>query len=46
MFGKQVLNQNINGKTNININHLPKGTYIVKVVFEGKIIGNSKVVKQ
>jgi hypothetical protein len=46
MFGKEVLNQNINKKTEININHLPKGIYIVRVVSESKIIGNSKIVKQ
>jgi hypothetical protein len=46
MLGKEVLNQNINGKSEINISHLPKGIYNVRVFSESKIIGNSKIVKQ
>lgn len=46
MIGRDVLNQNINGKSEIYINHLPKGVYNVRVVSEGKVIGNSKIVKQ
>jgi len=46
MLGKEVLNQNINRKSEINVNHLPNGIYNVRVVSEGKIVGNSKIVKQ
>ena len=46
MLGKEVLIQNANGKIEININHLPKGIYNVNVLSDGKIIGNSKIVKQ
>lgn len=46
MLGKEVLNQNINRKSEINVNHLPKGIYNVRVVSEGKIVVNSKIVKQ
>ncbi|NLJ83196.1 MAG: T9SS type A sorting domain-containing protein, partial [Bacteroidales bacterium] len=46
MLGREVLNQNINGKSEINISHLSKGIYSVRVVSENKIIKNSKIVKQ
>jgi hypothetical protein len=46
MLGKEVLIQNISGKSEINISHLPKGVYSVNVLSEGKLIGNSKIVKQ
>ena len=46
MLGKEILTQNSNGKTEININHLPKGVYNVRILSEGKVIGNSKIVKQ
>ena len=46
MFGKEVLNQNINKKLEININHLPKGIYIARIISEDKVVGNSKIVKQ
>jgi hypothetical protein len=46
MLGKEVLNQNISGKSEINISHLPKGVYSVNVFSEGKLIENSKIVKQ
>ena len=46
ILGKEVLNQNISGKSEINISHLPKGVYSVNVLSEGKLIGNSKIVKQ
>ena len=45
MLGKEVLNQNINGKSEINISHLPKGIYNVRVVSNNKIVENSKIVK-
>jgi len=44
--GKEVLSRNANGKTEINISHLPKGIYNVSAFSEGKIIGSSKIVKQ
>ena len=47
MLGKEALTQNANGKTEINISHLSKGIYIVNILSsEGRIIGNSKIVKQ
>ncbi|MDD3737786.1 MAG: T9SS type A sorting domain-containing protein [Lentimicrobiaceae bacterium] len=46
MLGKEVLSQNANGKTVINIGHLPNGVYNVQVFSGDKIIGYSKVVKQ
>jgi len=46
MFGKEILNENGNNKTEMNISHLSKGVYIVSVSSEGKIIGNAKIVKQ
>lgn len=46
MFGKEVLNQNINGKSDINISQLSKGIYNIKVLSEGKVVGNSRIVKQ
>ena len=46
ILGKEMLTQTVNGKTEINIKHLPKGMYIINVVSEGKFIGNSKIVKQ
>ena len=46
MLGQEILTQPANGKTEINISHLPKGIYIVKILSEGKMIGNSKIVKQ
>jgi len=45
IFGKEVLNQQGNGKTAININHLPKGVYVVSVFLECKAMGNVKIVK-
>ena len=46
MLGKEVLNQTANGKTDINIGHLSKGIYSIQITSDGKIIGNSKIVKQ
>ena len=46
MLGKEILSQDTNGKTEININHLPKGIYNVSIISESRIIGNSKIVKQ
>jgi hypothetical protein len=46
MLGKEVLNQKINGKSEVNISHLPKGIYIVKVLSDEKVIGSSKIMKQ
>lgn len=46
MLGKEVLTQTTNGKTEININHLPKGIYNIQLFSEGKVVGNGKIVKQ
>lgn len=46
MLGKEILTQNANGKTEINISNLSNGIYIVKILSENKVIGNSKIVKQ
>ena len=46
MLGKKTLTGNGSGKMDININHLPKGIYIVSVFSKNKLIGNSKIVKQ
>lgn len=46
VLGKKVFTQNVNDKTEININHLPKGIYSVSVLSGGKTIGNCKMVKQ
>jgi len=45
VLGKNVLSQTANGKTEINISHLPKGIYSVHILFDGKVIESSKVVK-
>jgi len=46
MLGNELLTQNANGKTEINISSFPKGVYYVNILSEGKVIGNSKIVKQ
>ena len=46
MLGKEILTQNVNGKTEVNISHLSKGIYNVSILSEGKIIGNNKIMKQ
>ena len=46
MLGKEILSQDTNGKTEINIIHFPKGIYNVSIISECRIIGNSKIVKQ
>jgi len=46
MHGREMVSQNGNDKTEINISHLPKGIYIVAVFSEGKLMGNAKIVKQ
>ncbi len=46
MLGKEVLSQYINGKTEIDISHLPSGIYNVRVISKEGVIGNGKVVKQ
>ena len=46
MTGKEVLNQNINNKTEINIGNLPKGIYSVSIISGNEVIGNCKIVKQ
>lgn len=45
--GKEVLMQNnANGKTEINISQLPKGIYSIKVFSDDKVVGINRVVKQ
>jgi len=46
LLGKEVLTQISNGKVTVNISHLPKGIYNVQIISNGKITGNSKIVKQ
>jgi hypothetical protein len=46
MTGKDVLSQNVEGKTEVNISSLPKGIYIVSIVSTHGVIGNFKIVKQ
>jgi len=46
MTGKKVLNQNIAGKTEIDISNLEKGVYIVSIMSESEVVGNFKIVKQ
>ena len=46
MLGKEVLNQNINGKSDINLGHLSNGIYNIKILSDGKVTGNSRIVKQ
>ncbi|MGI6341996.1 MAG: T9SS type A sorting domain-containing protein [Bacteroidales bacterium] len=46
MSGKEVLSKNANGKTVINISHLPNGIYNVQIFLGNKIVGYSKIVKQ
>jgi hypothetical protein len=45
MLGKEVFNRDVAGKTGIDIRHLPKGLYIVRVFSEGKEVGSTKVIK-
>lgn len=45
MLGKEVLTQNTNGKTEINVSHLQKGVYNIQLFSEGRVVGNSKIVK-
>ena len=46
MLGKEILTQSVNGKTEIDISHLPNGIYSVQILSEDRVIGNSKVVKE
>jgi len=46
IFGREVLSQIAIDKTEININHLQKGSYIISVLADGKVVGNGKIVKQ
>jgi hypothetical protein len=46
IHGKKVLTDTTKGKTEIDISHLSKGTYVVNILSEGKIIGNAKIIKQ
>ena len=46
MQGKEILSQNVEGKPEINISHLPDGVYIVNAISKDKIIESIKIVKQ
>jgi fibronectin type 3 domain-containing protein len=46
MLGKETFTQTINGKTEINISHLPQGVYSIQLISEGQVVGHSKIVKQ
>jgi len=46
MLGREILKQNINGNTEVTIQKVPKGVYCINIISDGKIIGNSKIVKQ
>ena len=45
-LGKELISQNGKGKTEINISNLQKGVYVVSVISNNKIIGNTKIVKK
>jgi len=44
--GREVLSQGVSGNTEIKISHLPKGIYMMNVILDGRVIENSKIVKQ
>jgi hypothetical protein len=44
--GQEVLNQTIPANSEINVSHLQNGVYNVVVLSEGKVVGNSKIVKK
>ncbi len=46
MQGKKILTKNTSGKTEINISHLPKGVYNVRILSEDRLIKNSRITKQ
>lgn len=46
MLGREILTQNANGKTEIDISRLSKGIYNVSILSNGKVIDNSKIMKQ
>ncbi|MDR2963290.1 MAG: T9SS type A sorting domain-containing protein [Bacteroidales bacterium] len=45
IFEKKILTHTSQGSTEIDVNHLQKGVYIVSVLSESRIIGNTKIVK-
>lgn len=45
ILGKEVLSQNVKGKTEINISNLPQGVYSVSVFSDKREIANRKIVK-
>ncbi|MDR2928332.1 MAG: cadherin-like beta sandwich domain-containing protein [Cytophagaceae bacterium] len=45
MSGREVFTQMVNGKTEVNICHLPAGVYIVRLFSGTKAVGSVKVVK-
>ena len=46
ILGKEVLSHTAIDKKEINISHIQKGVYSISILSDGKIIGNSKIVKQ
>jgi len=45
MLGREVLTQAANTNTEVNISHLPKGVYGIRILSGDKVIGNKKIVK-
>ncbi|MDR2962300.1 MAG: T9SS type A sorting domain-containing protein [Bacteroidales bacterium] len=45
ILGKKIITHTLHSTTEIDVNHLQKGVYAVTVVSEGKVIGNTKIVK-
>lgn len=43
--GKTVLSKQIKSNESLNINHLPKGLYIVKIYSQGNLVGVEKMIK-
>jgi hypothetical protein len=46
LFGKLVINQNINNKAEIDVSHLPGGFYNIRLESDGKISGCCKIIKK
>jgi agmatine/peptidylarginine deiminase len=46
ILGKEAFTQNICGKTEVIINHLPKGVYFIRILSDNQIIGSTQIVKQ
>ena len=46
MLGQEVLTHSATGNAVVDISHLPNGIYIVKIIKDGKLEHNGKIVKQ